>query len=543
MSLTIPRDQYVIHILDSRPERAAPALAMLQEAGFAPLHFAEPDGILATLASKPPHAVIVHRSDEEQNLNEVLKNLRTRLPETHFLVLSSAGGLAGTWRDWGHLIYDCILSPPVHPRQLVQAVERAAELDALVYKSEELKDQLDVTKTKLSEIEAAAKAPAPPHQPENLPVVDEVFADIKEDAENFLAAILAEIKAPEGSPEIPDHSALILNGFDFAQMWDRLNQTRALDQLVREGLEVIAGLTGDAPAVFLKYLPNRRALVTSAAHRLPAEAWKGLGLNLSEEPDFRIGDLRQPEKLPGLREMVQSLAQADEYWVRPLIIRDQVHGLFLVIGSSGDLPLRQMESTIRVMEEHGQLLDLQHYLHSIEVYDPTTQVLNRASLENRMNGEIARARRIQTPVCFLIIALDQYRDLLTQYGIEEAQMALRALGKIISPRIRVNDVLGKFTAEEIGLILPHTPIRGGTLKAERLRRLINAADFGRLLPRFPKLTVSVGVSEYPSSCRDANDLMTSADDALWQIKNKTPNKVCVAAPMTGFVPDFIVPEA
>lgn len=543
MSLAIPRSQYVIHILDSRPERAAPTINVLQEAGFAPLHFVEPGGILATLTSRPPHAVIVHRGDEEQNLDETLKNLRARLPETHFLVLSSAGGLAGTWRDWGHLIYDCILSPPVHPRQLVQALERAAEFDALVYRAEELKDQLDVTKTKLREIEAAAELSSPADKAEPPPAVDEAFADIKEDAENFLAAILAEVKSSGSAPETADHPPLMQTGFDFALMWNGLNRTTALDQLVREGLEVIAGLAGDAPAVFLKYLPNRRALVTSAAHRLPAEAWKGLGLNLSEEPDFRIGDLRHPEKLAGLGEMVQSLARAKEYWVRPMIIRDQVHGLFLVMGPSGDLPVQQMESTISVMEEHGQVLDLQQYLHSIEVFDPSTMVLNRASLENRLHGEIARARRLQTPVSFLIIALDQYRDLLTQYGIEEAQMALRALGKIISPRIRVNDVLGKFSAEEIGLILPHTPLRGGTLKAERLRRLINAADFGRLLPRFPKLTVSVGVSEYPSSCRDANDLMTSADDALWQIKNKTPNKVCVAAPMTGFVPDFIVPEA
>lgn len=551
MSLTIPRGQYVIHVLDSRPERAAPTISMLQDAGFSPIHFSDPEVLAATLNTKPPHAVIVHRSDEEMKLSEVLKNLRARLPETHFFVLSSAGGLAGTWRDWGHMIYDCILSPPVHPRQLIQAVERAAELDALVYKSEELKEELEVTQKKLIAPEpAVAAAPAvqpltpgepdPADRTEVLPVMGDAFVDIKEDAEQFLAAILAEIKAPPGAPEIPDHSAGLNTGFDFAHMWNRLNQTKTVDQLIREGLDVIAGLVGEAPAVFLRYLPNRRALVTSAAHRLPAEAWKGLGLNLSEEPDFRIGDLRHPEKLPGLREMVQSLGQPGGYWVRPMIIRDQVHGLFLVLGTSETLPMQQMESIILVMEEHGQLLDLQHYLHSIEVFDPSTLVLNRNSLENRLNGEIARARRIQSPASFLIVALDQYRDLLTQYGIEEAQMALRALGKIISPRIRVNDVLGKFSAEELGLILPHTPLKGGTLKAERIRRLVGAADFGRLLPKFPKLTVSFGVAEYPSCCRDANDLMTSADDALWQIKNKTPNKVCVATPMRGFVPDFIV---
>ncbi len=537
MSFTIPRAQYTVHILDSRAERAAPTISMLQEAGFQPLHFSSAAAVLATLTSKPPHTVIVHRSDEELNLEDVLKALHARLPETHFLVLSSAGGLAGTWRDWGHMIYDCVLSPPVHPRQLIQAVERAAELDALLYRSEELKDQLTAAQEML---ETADTAPALP-KPEKAAVDNDAMLEIREDAESFLAAILDEIKSPAAEFE-DSQVSLITAGFDFGGIWARLTKTKSLEELVREGMLLLAASVGEAPAVFLRYLPNRRCLVTSAAHRVPAEAWKGLGLNLSEEPDFRISDLRHPEKLPGLREMAQSLGQTSDLWVRPLVIRGEVHGLFVVLANADRLPGDQIEAIIRICEEHGQLIDLKNYVHSIEVYDPGTLVLNRTSIDSRVAAEVARARRIQSPVSLIILALDQYRDLLTQYGIEEAQMALRALGKIIAPRIRMNDILGKFSAEELALVLPHTPSKGAILKAERVRRLISAADFGRLLPKFPKLTISIGVSEYPSCCRDPNDLFTSADDALWQIKNKAPNKVCVATPIPGFVPDFVLPN-
>lgn len=531
MSFSIPRHQYVIHILDSRAERASPTLSMLQDAGFAPEHFTTMADLLETLSRRPPHAILVHRGEETLNIGECLKELRSRLPETHFLVLSSAGGLAGTWREWGEWIYDCVLSPPVHPRQLVQAIERAAERDALFYRTEELGQKLS-DKTAVLPLTT-------PLDDEATPPTEHPLTHIREDAEQFLASILEEME-PDHAEEPPSLVVAETNSWSFESAWSRLHATKHVEEMVRLTMDLLAEMLGEVPLVFLRYLPNRRCLVTSAAHCLSAEAWKGLGLKLSEEPDFRIGDLRHPEKLASLKEMVLMLGGPPDFWARPLIIREEVYGLFVVLGSPTSLPMARVESILRVAEAHGQLLDLQHYLHAIEVYDPGTHLLNRASFESRLASEIARARRLLSPVTFLLVSLDQHADLLSQYGVEEAQMAMRALGKIIAPRVRVNDTLGKFSAEELGLILPHTPMSGGALKGERLRRLVAAADFGRLLPRFAKLSVSVGVSEYPSCSRDANDLITSADDALWQIKNKTPNKVCVATAASGFAPDFLV---
>jgi diguanylate cyclase (GGDEF)-like protein len=205
-----------------------------------------------------------------------------------------------------------------------------------------------------------------------------------------------------------------------------------------------------------------------------------------------------------------------------------------------DLPIGTMELLLKLIENQAQLIDLKNHLHGIETFDPVTQLLNRSTMVMRLNAEVVRARRIQLPLSLVIISLDQYRELLSEYGMDEAGIALRAIGKIIQPRSRVNDTLGRFGPEELALILPHTTCQGGAIKAERIRRLIAAADFSQLLPKYPKLTVSIGVSEYPSTCRDGEDLVATADDALWQIKNKVSNKVCVATPVSGFVPDFQV---
>jgi diguanylate cyclase (GGDEF)-like protein len=75
------------------------------------------------------------------------------------------------------------------------------------------------------------------------------------------------------------------------------------------------------------------------------------------------------------------------------------------------------------------------------------------------------------------------------------------------------------------------------IKAERLRRIIESADFSRVLEKFPHMTISLGVSEYPTLVRDAEELKQSADEALYQVRAKG-NKTCVAKVNDGFEADF-----
>src|SRR6185312_17132501 len=107
---------------------------------------------------------------------------------------------------------------------------------------------------------------------------------------------------------------------------------------------------------------------------------------------------------------------------------------------------------------------------------------------------------------------------------------MRTVARILDKHSRVNDIVGRTSPDEFGLLLPHTSKQGAMIKAERLRRIFEAAAFDRVLKDFPRLTVSLGVSEYPSLSRDAEELMQSADEALYQVR-KAGNKACVANPV------------
>ena len=89
-----------------------------------------------------------------------------------------------------------------------------------------------------------------------------------------------------------------------------------------------------------------------------------------------------------------------------------------------------------------------------------------------------------------------------------------------------------------GIILPHASQKGALIRAERLHRQIETQAqkvFGL------SISMSSGISEYPSHCATAEDLDRAAAKALEFVIKQGGNKVCLYKPESNFKPDFVVP--
>ena len=89
---------------------------------------------------------------------------------------------------------------------------------------------------------------------------------------------------------------------------------------------------------------------------------------------------------------------------------------------------------------------------------------------------------------------------------------LRALGSFFSRCIRYGDTIARYGGEEFSMILPHTNKDGAVDMAERLRRLIERANFMKsdCLPG-GQLTISIGVATLPTDASTKDELITKAD--------------------------------
>src|SRR5262249_28503340 len=103
---------------------------------------------------------------------------------------------------------------------------------------------------------------------------------------------------------------------------------------------------------------------------------------------------------------------------------------------------------------------------------------------------------------------------------------LKSVADLLASQARASDVCARYGGEEFCLLLPETSKDGGRVKAERLRELMHASHFPGVeaLPE-KKLTLSLGVAEFPADAPTADDLLSRADHALYVAKGRGRDRV------------------
>ena len=96
---------------------------------------------------------------------------------------------------------------------------------------------------------------------------------------------------------------------------------------------------------------------------------------------------------------------------------------------------------------------------------------------------------------------------------------LRNACKTFVESLRKGDMVFRYGGEEFLLFLDNTDKKGALLVAERIRKAISL-----YLPT----TVSLGISSFPEDGTELEELISSADKALYKAKETGRNKICVS---------------
>lgn len=504
MKIEEVRPSFTVYLIASSSERLDGIAESLGLAGYMVASFTELTAAFSEFYSNPPHFLLFDAEETGFSLRKAVGQVTAQLPESHVFLVTPVGLRETVAPMLEQGVYDLILTPLASPVELVRALDHAAERDYLMYMNERLTE----------EKAGAPETAAPPPLPDDTPV--------------------------PGAPAAEKIS--VSDDFHLSHI-TQLFQQKTTDEAIGVFLKSISGALGGCPVAFFKYMSNRRVLLAGQNYRLDNIDLNGVGINLNElSHGFRTAQLRDPMSIPELGAMVQEVFATNDFFAFPVEALGEIQGIVVFLRPPVPANLARMLSDW--MTVFGRALSLQESekrLHVLSVKDPSTDLLNRQNFIEKVREEISRARRTSMPVALALISVDQYGRIVAEVGQEEAQTVLKMAARIFEKHSRVNDVLGRTGADEFGIILPHTGRNGAMIKAERLRRIIESADFSRVVRAFPQITISLGVSEYPSMCRDAEELIQSADEALYQVRNQG-NKTCVAKPPDGFVADFEVHE-
>jgi diguanylate cyclase (GGDEF)-like protein/putative nucleotidyltransferase with HDIG domain len=146
--------------------------------------------------------------------------------------------------------------------------------------------------------------------------------------------------------------------------------------------------------------------------------------------------------------------------------------------------------------------------------DPLTRLRNRRGFDETFELEIERARRRGGMVSLVLGDLDHFKDVNDRFGHPRGDEVLRRTAEILQATNRRIDLSARVGGEEFAVLLPDSDERGAHIAAERMRRAVGEAFADDPLP----LTISFGVASFPAHGETTEDLMESADRALYTAK-------------------------
>lgn len=170
--------------------------------------------------------------------------------------------------------------------------------------------------------------------------------------------------------------------------------------------------------------------------------------------------------------------------------------------------------------------ELQNALEKIEQLasiDPLTGVANRRRLFETLEEEVNRFSRGNLPLSVCLIDIDRFKQVNDDHGHLAGDEILRKVACCISEGMRSIDTFGRYGGEEFLMILPHTPIKGARLKAEKVRRRIASLAFPEI-DKDLRITISAGVAGYRAG-EDIDATLLRADRALYLAKQQGRNRV------------------
>jgi diguanylate cyclase len=159
--------------------------------------------------------------------------------------------------------------------------------------------------------------------------------------------------------------------------------------------------------------------------------------------------------------------------------------------------------------------------------DAVTGLCNRSFFFAALEREIARSGRSGRGFCVIMMDLDDLKTINDRFGHNYGDKALRAVGEVIRVGVRKTDTAARYGGDEFAVLLPETDPSGAYVLAEKVRQ--QSSDMSIPGPRVAlRLSLSIGVVAFPEDGRTADQLMFSADQAMYSAKRAGKNRVAAA---------------
>jgi len=216
--------------------------------------------------------------------------------------------------------------------------------------------------------------------------------------------------------------------------------------------------------------------------------------------------------------------------VHPLVFRNRVEGALVAVGERAAFDA-SVGRVISLMANQAAaaiaLIELLEANRRLALHDGLTNLLNRRAFDESLDRAVSQASRGGQSLSLLMIDLDHFKQLNDTYGHTVGDIALQAAAAEIRLQVRGGDLAARYGGEEFAIILPETDGPAAFRMAERLRKAL-ADRVIKVGKEQIRITASCGVSATDLGYATPEDLIHSADEALYASKETGRNRTSLA---------------
>jgi diguanylate cyclase (GGDEF)-like protein/PAS domain S-box-containing protein len=245
------------------------------------------------------------------------------------------------------------------------------------------------------------------------------------------------------------------------------------------------------------------------------------------QPRERLLLPQVPDEWPLWREQLAAGGTIDDYETVRLHRDGRAIPVGLTVSPIRDRTGRVTGASVIIRDITERKL-LEEQLTRQALYDPLTGLANRSLLRDRLLHALARAVATGERLALLFIDLDEFKMINDSRGHAVGDRLLAAVASRLESSVRPEDTVARLGGDEFAILLERVAEGGAVKAAERV-----LADLrGRFDLEGTGITVraSVGIAHYDGGGQDADELLRTADLAMYAAKRSGKGGYEVFAP-------------
>lgn len=196
---------------------------------------------------------------------------------------------------------------------------------------------------------------------------------------------------------------------------------------------------------------------------------------------------------------------------RPLAV-----GLFVMLALLNTYLVSKRFEVRRLREQFISSTLQKQVIEQQSFTDPLTEIYNRRSLDEIASRFISLARRRKSPLTFLMVDADSFKQINTRFGHLTGDFVLAEIAGVLKASIRGSDAVMRYGGDEFLILLTDTTASGADVVTKRIYERLQEWNNAGHLENF-RIALSIGVAEWRDG-ETLDEVLDHADRLMYEEK-------------------------